>query len=248
MIGIYGCDDMNYSLKIDSFEGPLDLLLHLIKEAKMDIFDLKIEEITKQYLDYIHAMKEMNLDIASSYLVMSCELLEIKSKMLLPKPKDEEEEEEDPREDLVNRLIEYQRYKDLTSEFKDLEKMRQYIYTKVPENIKDFVEEGTIINNGEVTLDDLIEAFQKFLDRQKMKQPLNTKVATKEITVEHRRRSIMRLMKAKKKVNFMDLFDVITKEYVVVTFLAVLEMAKEQEIIIKQDNNFDEIICEVRDE
>ena len=102
---------MEYALNIDSFQGPLDLLLHLIKESKMDIFDLKIEEITNQYLDYINKMEEMNLNIASSYLVMSAELLEIKSKMLLPHHQDDEEEqEEDPRESLVNRLIEYQRY------------------------------------------------------------------------------------------------------------------------------------------
>ena len=143
---------MEYALNIDSFQGPLDLLLHLIKEAKMDIFDLKIEEITSQYLEYINKMEEMNLNIASSYLVMSAELLELKSRMLLPKHNnDDEEVEEDPREELVNKLIEYQRYKDLTSEFKDLELERQMIYTKIPENIKEYVSENQVINGGEVT-------------------------------------------------------------------------------------------------
>lgn len=243
---MYGCDNVEYALNIDSFQGPLDLLLHLIKESKMDIFDLKIEEVTSQYLDYINKMEEMNLNIASSYLVMSAELLEIKSKMLLPRHKnDEVEEEEDPREELVNKLIEYQRYKDLTSEFKDLEVERQMIYTKIPENIKEYVSEDVVLNGGEVTLDDLIDAFQKFLDRQKMNQPLNTKVTSKEITVEHRRRSIRKILFSKRKVNFMELFDVLNKEYVVVTFLAILEMAKEKELVIKQENNFDDIICEV---
>ena len=242
---MYGCDNVEYALNIESFQGPLDLLLHLIKESKMDIFDLKMEEITNQYLDYINKMEEMNLDIASSYLVMSAELLEIKSKMLLPRHVNEEEEEEDPREELVNKLIEYQRYKDLTSEFKDLEIERQMIYTKLPENIKDYVDENQVINGGEVTLEDLVDAFKKFLDRQKMNQPLNTKVTSKEITVEHRRKSIKKILLDKKKVNFMELFDIINKEYVVVTFLAVLEMAKAKELIIKQENNFDEIICEV---
>jgi len=241
---------MEYALNIDSFQGPLDLLLHLIKESKMDIFDLKIETITNQYLDYINKMEEMNLNIASSYLVMSAELLEIKSKMLLPKHNnnDDELEQEDPREELVNKLIEYQRYKDLTSEFKDLEFERQMIYTKIPENIKDYVSENKIINGGDVTLDDLVDAFNKFLDRQKQKQPLNTKVTSKEITVEHRRNSIKKILLSKKKVNFMELFDIINKEYVVVTFLAVLEMAKAKELLIKQENNFDDIICEVAHE
>lgn len=240
---------MEYALNIDSFQGPLDLLLHLIKEAKMDIFDLKIEEITNQYLDYINKMEEMNLNVASSYLVMSAELLEIKSKMLLPKHNDEEEEvEEDPREELVNKLIEYQRYKDLTNDFKDLEIERKMIYTKIPENIKEYVDDNQVINGGDVTLDDLIDAFNKFLERQKMNKPLSTKVTSKEITVEHRRRSIKKILVAKGKVNFMDLFDVINKEYVVVTFLAILEMAKEKELIIKQENNFEDIICEVTHE
>ncbi|MBE6150835.1 MAG: segregation/condensation protein A [Firmicutes bacterium] len=240
---------MEYALNIDSFQGPLDLLLHLIKEAKMDIFDLKIEEITNQYLAYINKMEEMNLDIASSYLVMSAELLEIKSKMLLPKHNNDDEiEEEDPREELVNKLIEYQRYKDLTSSFKDLEVERHMIYTKLPENIKEYVDENQVVNGGEVTLDDLVDAFKKFLERQKLNQPLNTKVTSKEITVEHRRRSIKKILLSKKKVNFMELFDIINKEYVVVTFLAVLEMAKAKELIIRQENNFDEIVCEVAHE
>lgn len=240
---------MEYALNIDSFQGPLDLLLHLIKEAKMDIFDLKIEEITNQYLDFINKMEEMNLNVASSYLVMSAELLEIKSKMLLPRHNDDDEvEEEDPRDELVNKLIEYQRYKDLTSEFKDLELERQMIYTKIPENVKEYIDDNQVINGGEVTLDDLVDAFNKFLERQKFNKPLSTKVTSKEITVEHRRKSIKKILVSKGKVNFMELFDVINKEYVVVTFLAVLEMAKAKELIIKQENNFDDIICEVTHE
>ena len=239
---------MEYALNIDSFQGPLDLLLHLIKESKMDIFDLKIEDITNQYLEYINKMEEMNLNVASSYLVMSAELLELKSKMLLPRHKNDDEEEEDPRDDLVNRLIEYQRYKDLTTEFKDLELERQMIFTKIPENIKEYVDDNQVINGGDVTLDDLVDAFNKFLERQKFNQPLNTKVTSKEITVEHRRKSIRKILVSKGKVNFMDLFDIINKEYVVVTFLAVLEMAKAKELTIKQENNFDDIICEVTHE
>ena len=236
---------MNIAIKIDEFEGPLDLLLHLIKESKMDILNLKIEIITDQYLEYIHKMEEMNLDIASSYLVMAAELIEMKSKLLLPrKNNDEEQEEEDPQEQLVNRLIEYQRYKDLTKEFKELEEERQKVFTKSPENIKEYLPEVEVISNTEVTLNDLLEAFQKFLERQKDKEPLTTKVTKKEMTVEERRISIRKVLKKKKKFNFLELFDVLTKEYVVVTFLAILEMARQNELIITQDSNFGEIMCE----
>lgn len=237
---------MDYSLNIEQFQGPLDLLLHLIKESKMDIFDLKIEEITNQYLDYINKMEEMNLNVASSYLVMSAELLEIKSKMLLPRHEDVEEgEEEDPRENLVNRLLEYQRYKDLTKEFKDLENERKKIFTKIPENILEYKDEEAIVNNGDITLDDLVLAFQKFLEREKSKKPLDTKVTNKELSVEKRRSSIRRILKEKRKVSFFELFESYNKEYIVVTFLAILEMAKENELKIYQENNFDNIVCEV---
>lgn len=235
---------MNIEIKINEFEGPLDLLLHLIKESKMDIFDLKIEVITDQYLEYINKMEEMNLNIASSYLVMAAELIEMKSRMLLPRHEEDEEQEEDPQEQLVNRLIEYQRYKDLTLKFKDLEEERHKVYTKSPENIKEYLPEVEVISNTDVTLDDLIKAFQKFLERQKENEPLSTKVTKKEMSVEDRRKSIRNILKKKHKFNFLELFDVLTKEYVVVTFLAILEMARQNELIIVQESNFGEIMCE----
>lgn len=236
---------MEITLKIDDFEGPLDLLLHLIKEKKMDIFNLKLEVIIDEYLNFIEKMEEMNLDIASSYLVMASELLEIKSRLLLPRQEKIEEEEEDPKERLINRLIEYQRYKDLTSDFKNLEQERKQIYTRLPENLKEYTSVQEVISNSDVTLDDLLKAFQKFLERKKLEEPLNTKVTKKEITVEERRVSIKRILKEKGKVNFLDLFEVYNKEYVVVTFLAILEMAKKRELKITQENRYGEIICEV---
>lgn len=235
---------MNIEIKIDEFEGPLDLLLHLIKESKMDILNLQIEQITNQYLEYINKMEEMNLNIASSYLVMAAELIEMKSRLLLPRHEEEEEEEEDPKEQLVNRLIEYQRYKDLTKEFKELEEERHQIFTKSPESIKEYLPDIEVISNTDVTLNDLLQAFQKFLERQKEKEPLMTKVTKKEISVEERRKSIKGILKSQGKVNFLDLFDTLTKEYVVVTFLAILEMARQNELIIVQESNFGDIICE----
>ena len=237
-------DNMEYEVKIDAFEGPLDLLLHLIKESKVDIWDIKIVDITDQYLKYIKSMQELNLNVASEYLVMASELMEMKSKMLLPRYKEEEEEEElDPREQLIQKLIEYQKYKDMTKNFRELEEIRHEFYTKAPDNLKEYASEGTIITS-DVTLDDLMKAFEKFLKRKELEKPLSTTVTKKEITVEERRSSIRSILKDKKKVDFFELFDVVTKEYIVVTFLAVLEMAKKQELMIYQENNFDNIICE----
>ena len=222
-----------YTFKIDDFEGPLYLLLHLIKESKMDIFNVKLEVIIDEYLDYINKQEQMNLNISSSYLVMAAELIEIKSKMLLPRHNEDDEEEEiDPREALIERLTNYERYKELSETFKDLEEERHQVYTKTPESLKEFFPEMEVVNNSDVTLDDLLEAFRKFLERKKQNRPLSTKVTKKGITVEQRRQSIKKVLKDKGKVNFLELFDEITKEYVVVTFLAILEMAKKSELKI----------------
>ena len=237
---------MEITLRINDFEGPMDLLLHLIKEKKMDLMNIKIEVIIDEYLKFIEEMEKLNLDIASSYLVMASELLEMKSKLLLPRHVDEEDEEEvDPQQELVNRLIEYQKYKDLTEDFKELEQERKQIYTRLPESLKEYSDPDKVLNNSDVTLDDLLSAFQKFLERKKLEQPLNTKITKKEMSVEERRVSIRNILKTKKKVNFLELFDVLNKEYVVVTFLAILEMAKQNELKISQEEEYGEIICEV---
>lgn len=232
---------------INDFEGPLDLLLHLIKESKMDIMNIEIEEITKQYMNFLDKQEKMNLEISSEYLVLASELLEIKSRLLLPNNKDEDlEEEEDPRDELINRLIEYQAYKDITKLLQDKELLRKDIYTKIPENINNYVEESHEIH-ADVSLDDLINALQKYYQRKADKKPLNTKVTINEISVTSRRHDIKRLLKDKKRVSFFELFPVVSKEYIVATFLAILEMAKSRELVIKQEKNFDDIICEVND-
>ena len=240
---------MNINFKINEFEGPLDLLLHLIKENKMDIMNIEIEKITEQYISYLNEQEKMNLEIASEYLVMASELIELKSKLLLPNPKVEETEEEqvDPREELVNRLLEYQAYKEITKVLKEQEELRKEIYTKSPENIKNYIEEDTRLSS-DITLDDLVEAFKKYLERKQESRPLKTKVTTNEISVSSRRLEIKSILKKKPKVSFFELFPVLNKEYIVATFLAILEMAKNKELKITQNKNFDDIICEVQDE
>lgn len=237
---------MDYQITIDQFEGPLDLLLHLIKESKMDIFTVKIELVIEQYLNYIETMKEMNLEIASSFLVMASELIEMKSRKLLPRQQEEaEEEEENPEEKLRQRLVEYQQYQEITKALKEKEELRQEIYTKSPESLRQYATEENIIQS-DVTLDDLLDAFQKFLKRKEEQKPLHTKVTTKEITVEERRQGIRRILKEKGKVSFFDLFEETTRAYVVVTFLAILEMARKNELYLSQEKEFGDIVCEVR--
>lgn len=235
---------MEMEFKINDFEGPLDLLLHLIKESKMDIMNIEIESITKQYVDFLNAQEKMNLEVSSEYLVLAAELIEIKSKMLIPNNKVEEEDEVDPREELVNRLLEYQAYKDITKVLQEKELLRKDIFTKSPENYNNYVEEVHEIHS-DVTLDDLIEAFQKYYQRKLDSKPLKTKVTVNEISVSSRRIEIKKILKDKKKISFFELFPVVTKEYIVATFLAILEMAKNREIKITQEENFDDIICEV---
>ena len=236
---------MNF--KINEFEGPLDLLLHLIKESKMDIMNIEIEKITEQYMAYLDLQEKMNLEVASEYLVLASELIEIKSKMLLPIVKDDDDEvEEDPREELVNRLIEYQTYKEITKVLHEKECIRRDIYTKSPENVKNYVEESIV--NTDISLDDLVEAVKRYLKRKKANKPLDTKVTVNEISVSSRCSDIKNLLRKKGKVSFFELFPVVTKEYVIATFLAILEMAKLGELVIIQDNTFDNIICEVANE
>ena len=236
---------MDLEFKINDFEGPLDLLLHLIKEAKMDIMNIEIESITDQYLDFINKSEKMNLEVSSEYLVLASELLEIKSKLLLPRETLDEDLDEDPRNELVNRLLEYQAYKDITSVLHEKEALRRDIYTKSPENIKNYFDEKTEIH-ADVTLDDLISAFQKYYQRKLDSKPLKTKVTVNEISVSSRRRDIKNILKTRKTVSFFELFEVASKEYVVATFLAILEMAKNNELIIKQEKNFEDIICEAK--
>lgn len=238
---------MEYNFKINDFEGPLDLLLHLIKTEDIDIFDISIEKITKQYLEYINHIKSQNLDISSEYLVMSAELIELKSKLLLPNKTEEIEEEiEEEKNNLINRLIEYEKYKNITNTFKELEQIRKEIYTRNSNEILEYTNNYDNIDYG-IDLKDLIKAFENFLKNKELMKPLNTKITKKEYSVDIRCNEIRNKIKLKGKIKFEELFDIISKEYVVVTFLAVLSMAKKQEITINQKNNFDGIIIKAKE-
>lgn len=236
---------MDY-ISIDNFEGPLDLLLHLVKESNIDILDIKIEEITDKYLNYINHEKELNIDISSSYLVMATELMYLKSKSLLPlnkKEDDTEDDEEITREKLINKLLEYKKYKEMTPIFKELEEERKKIYIKAPEKVSNYVEHNI---HGEESIDNLVEAFKKFLNRKDLEKPLETTITKREYSVRKRKDDIKNILKIKKKVYLEDLFEEYNKPFVVVTFLSILEMVKEKEVAIKQNKNFDNILIELR--
>lgn len=236
-----------YVVTIDNFDGPLDLLLHLIKEQDIDIYDIKIEDITKQYLDYIRHMKELNLEIASEYLVMASELIEMKSKMLLPKKKEKEDDdyEEDPRELLIERLLAYKRYKEVTSEFKDLELTRKMMFTREPDNLNRYVKEDE--NSEELGVADLIDAFNNLLKRKELDRPIATKITKKELSVTEKVNKIKNILRNKKKINFEDIFEVSTKEEVIISFLSVLEMVKKDEILLTQEGNFKNIVISLKE-
>ena len=237
---------MDYSVKIDEFEGPLDLLLHLIKQSNINIQDIDISVITAQYLDYINKMDELNINVAASYLVMAAELMEIKSKSLLPHTEEESTEEDDEevsKERLINKLIEYQKYKDMTSTFKDLELERQKIYIKSPEKISNYID-NTITNDGDTSIDDLVNAYKGFLERLDREKPISTKITNKEYSVKTRKQSLRKFLKERPRVKFTELFEETNTPYIVVTFLSILEMTKEKEIVLRQDGNFKDIIIE----
>lgn len=233
---------MEYKVTIDKFEGPLDLLLHLIKKSNINIIDINIVEITQQYLDYINKMEKLNLDIASSYLVMASELIEMKSNILLPKPNLDEIEEE--RQELINKLIDYEQYKKLTSYFKNLETDRREEYTKEPMDLRKYGYTSETHLKGEVELEDLVNALNKFFTKKQLEKPLNTKITSKEYSQKERSEEIINIIKKRKKIEFEELFDKYEKSYVVVTFLSILDLARKSYININQEKNFNKIYIE----
>ncbi|MBM6619931.1 segregation/condensation protein A [Bacillus suaedaesalsae] len=244
-----------YSVKLDAFEGPLDLLLHLINRYEIDIYDIPMAELTEQYLLYIYAMQELKLDVASEYLVMAATLLEIKSKMLLPKKEEELFDEDlelelgdDPREELMQRLIEYRKYKEAADDLKSLEEERGQMFTRPPSDLSEFnsdTQEAPL----DVNIYDMLGAMQKLLRRKKLQRPLQTKITRQEIPIDVRMTQIideLSQLKPNERKNFLQLFPYEDKEHIVVTFLALLELMKKNTIILDQENNFSDIFLSLK--
>ncbi len=223
---------MTYQFKLDIFEGPLDLLLHLIKEQKMDIYDIPIAKITKQYLEYIDLLKDLNLEIAGEYLLMAAELTRIKSKLLLPQVQtdDEDEDGEDPRAALVRRLMEYRRFKNAAFELRQKEHDRQQMFFRQSEFV--FEEEGddTLVD---ATVFDLFSAFKKILEENSFRKDYEVKITT--LSVAERLRIVLDMLNARQSLIFESLFEELqTKDELIVTFLSLLELIRMSLIRIQQ--------------
>lgn len=240
---------MDYLVDINDFHGPLDLLLHLVRSTEMDVYEIDTSVIIEEYLNYIEKMQDLNIDIASEFLVMAATLVHLKSKMLIGSTEEKEEEENEfeinSEEDLKTRILEYEKYKNMTEVFKELEEKRTNFYTKEPLSLKEYTDKK-IINDGSITVEDLVNAFLSFQERLNFQKPIHTKITKKELNVEERMTSIKNKLQNKKKVDFLELFEEVTKEYFIVTFLAVLQMNKNDEINIYQESNFANIIIESR--
>lgn len=239
---------MAINVKLQVFEGPLDLLLHLIEKAEVDIYDIPIAEITDQYLQYINMMEVHDLEISSEFIVMAATLLEIKSKMLLPKPKKEENCEDtiDPREELVQKLIEYKKYKEASLELKDKLCIYEKVFYKPPEPIEDYINDVASISN--VSLDMLYISFKNILLKNDSKKRNNFREIYREVvTVEDKIQLINKLLASKPSFYFDDLFLSSSNKYeTIITFLAVLELIKRRSLHIEQERNFARILIRRR--
>ena len=233
-------------LCINDFEGPLDLLLHLVKTAKMDIYEIDTKYIIDKYLEFIEGIPKDDLDDASEYLVMAAELIHLKSRLLLNLDSDSEDNDEfsiNSEEDLKNKLIEYERYQNVTNVFKELEEKRNEFFTKLPENLNEFVDTKEKLE-GNMDVELLKVALIELNKRMSYQKPINTRITRKEISVEERKEYIREFISKRKNVKFTDLFEEYSKDVVVATFLSILDMCKTQEITLRQDSNFGEIYIE----
>lgn len=245
-------------VKLNVFEGPLDLLLHLIEKNKVNIYDIPIVTITEQYLDYVNNMEEEDLDIMSEFLVMAATLIRIKSKMLLPKNEETEEDEEDPREELVQRLLEYKMYKYAANELKDMEYTGSRAFYKkesIPTEIRNYhedVDPYELVSALDMNLDKLNEIFKSVMRKQVEKvDPIRSKfknIEKDEVTLEMKMAEIREQVRGLSDINFRTLLEMqASRMNIIVTFLAVLELIKVSAISIRQDDLFGEIIIDSMD-
>ena len=242
---------MGIPVKLQVFEGPLDLLLHLIEKNKIDIYDIPIVEITNQYMEYIKAMQKEDLNIMSEFLVMAATLLDIKCRMLLPKEVNEEGEEEDPRQELVEQLLEYKMYKFMSYELKDREMDGDRIMYKtasIPDEVKGYVPPVDLDKLlGDLTLVQLNRIFKEVMKRQESKvDPVRSKfgkIEKEEVTLPDKLDYVPEYARSHRKFGFRALLKKqSSKVQVVVTFLEILQLMKEGLIFIEQDQPFDEIM------
>ena len=244
---------MSYEVKTEAFEGPLDLLLHLINRLEIDIYDIKMAEITTQYMEHIHAMRVLELNEASEYLVMAATLLSIKSKMLLPIHQEDDMEDDfdlnldDPRDELVFKLIEYKKFKEAAGKLQDLEETRNLFYSRPPTDLSGYQgNQQLALFEQDVNVYDMLGAFQKMLRRKQLNAPLHTKVSKQEVSIRQSMDNVISTLKKHNgRISFYELFPTRDKNTIVTTFLALLELMKRQAVLVEQKSNFEELFVQL---
>jgi segregation and condensation protein A len=231
-----------YKIKLHDFEGPFDLLLFFVKRDELDIYDIPIARITKEFLEYVQFMRMLDLDVAGEFIVMASTLMQIKARMLLPRDEEGEEEEEDPRAELIRRLLEYKRYKEMSYRFGRLEakQMHHRFRTNFTYDERETQpdEDEALLRN--VTLFDLISAFKRAID--KMPRVRHHTVERIPVSVEEQMNMILDSISQKGEVGFYTLISEMAKIEIVVTFVAILEMVKENKISLEQTKPYEDFI------
>lgn len=237
---------MDFLITLDNFNGPMDLLLHLVKETKLDIYEIKMQEIIDKYLQYINTLQDLNVEVSSSFLLMAATLIHLKSKKLIGKTEEKEEDLDDEfsiasEEDLKQKIIAYEQYQKMTNDFSRLAKKRAQIYTKLPENPRHYQLQLELFNEEGLDSNDLMNALLKVLQRAHYKEPKETKITKNEISVASRKIWIRKKLETCEKCLFEELFEIPRKDYIIATFLAILEMSKESMLTINQEAKFKQI-------
>jgi segregation and condensation protein A len=231
-----------YKIKLQDFEGPFDLLLFFVKRDELDIYDIPIARITKEFLEYIQIMRLLDLDIAGDFIVMASTLMQVKARMLLPRDENAEDEEEDPRADLVRRLLEYKRYKEMSYKLARLESRQAKHFNRnnfqYDEREVESDEDDLIMKN--VTLFDLISAFKRAID--KMPRIRHHDIEKVPVTVEEQMNFIQKRVEKDGKIEFYRLISNMRRIEIVVTFIALLEMARSNQISFEQSNPYEDFI------
>lgn len=237
----------DYKVKLDVFEGPLDLLLYLIKRDEVEIFDISIERITKQYLEYLDAFKLLNIELAGEFIVMAANLLYIKSRTLLPVDQqmaEEDAEEDDPRWELIRQLIEYKKFKEAANQLREREALQESLYARVPAAPELAAEPENLLVD-EVSIFDLIRAFQNVLKRRTPKEENLAEIFAENFTVSDKIEHLLKLTGSGVSLRFEEMFpDQASRTEIVVTFLAMLELIRMKQLRVKQDQHFGEIWIE----
>ena len=237
----------DYKVSLEVFEGPLDLLLYLIKKDEVDIYDIPIGRITDQYMEYLSLMKVLDLNIAGDFIVMSATLMLIKSRMLLPaeeRREMDEEEEDDPRWDLVRQLVEYKKFKDAADHLEDLELLQENVFSRESGHVE--LGAPPEVDLKDASIFDLISALNEALDR--VQEENLQEIFAEEFTVSQKVSYIVENLKITKRLSITDLFTgMVSRQEIVCTFLAVLELIKINRIAAVQDSHFGDIVVEARE-